>query len=132
MLTSRTPREIFVPYAVPDILPETQLELDALAAADPADPDTGLPPRQPGDVQDGSVDYYDYDWGDGIAPQEETIFSGCREGDTSYTGCEGWELPCSGSPCEPEPEPPEPEPPEPCTPEEAPQQDDPGYDTVSP
>lgn len=131
MLTSRTPREIFVPYAVPGILPETQMELDALAAAESADPGNsaaGLPRRQPGDVQDGSVDYYDYDWGDGIAPQEETIFSGCREGDTSYTGCEGWEMPpCSGSPCEPGPEPPEP-----CTPEEAPQQDDPGYDTVSP
>ncbi len=91
-----------------------------------------MPSRLPGDVLDGSVDYYDFDWGGEVAHQEDTIFSGCRQNDTSYSCC-GDMPPCSGGHSPGVPEGPG-LPGDPCYPEgELPQQgDDPGYATVEP
>lgn len=127
---TRTAREIFVPFPVPNILPETQLELEGQAAS--SDTSAHSHGRQPGDVLDGSVDYYDFDWGQEVAHQEDTIFSGCRQNDTSYSGC-GDMPPCSGghSPGTPvDPDAPD----DACPPEvrELAQGDDPGYATVEP
>lgn len=134
MDTSRAAREIFVPFSVPAILPETQQELSG--QADLSDLSAQTPARKPGDVLDGSVDYYDFDWGQEVAYGEDTIFSGCRPNDTCYDACYDAceELPpCSGGqdPTVPElPDPPE----EGCiSGENLPdQQDDPGYATVEP
>lgn len=130
MDTSRAAREIFVPYPVPAILPETQRELDGQAAL--LDSSAQPPARQPGDVLDGSVDYYDFDWGQETAYGEDTIFSGCRQNDTCYTAC-GDMPPCGGQgdPGTPDP---------PCLSGEGcaagenlpAQQDNPGYETVEP
>lgn len=127
---TRAAREIYVPFAVPNILPETQLELEGQAAL--SDTSAQSPGRLPGDVLDGSVDYYDFDWGQEAAHQEETIFSGCRQNDTSYAGC-GQEPPCSGGHSPGTPEGPD-VPDDVCPPQvrELIQGDDPGYATVEP
>lgn len=82
------------------------------------------PIREEGDVTDGSVDYYDFDWGEAVEVDEATIFAGCAGNSRTYGGCT--------NACEWQPEPePEPEP-TPCEPNEPDQDDDPGYATVDP
>lgn len=66
------------------------------------------------DVTDGSVDYYDFDWGEAEEVDEATIFAGCagNSGTTPYhcsDPCDNWPSPCYPDPC------PDPDPcPEPC------------------
>lgn len=124
---ARYAKEVFQPFYAPNILPETAQELSDQGASDPA---AQLPHREPGDVQDGSVEYFDYDWGQPVRVSEDAMFSGCRQGDTSYTCCEDMP-PCEGwGPVTPDP-PVDPD--DPCIPEEDPPQgDDPGYEVVTP
>ena len=52
-----------------------------------------------GDVMDGSVDYYDFEWGEQVPVDEASIFCGC-----SGSGVYAASAPCPRFPaCEPEP-----------------------------
>ena len=70
------------------------------------------------DEVDGSVDYYDFEWGEPVTVDEGSISCGCPQSD----GCIG----PSG------PEKPAPEPGSPCVPHVPEQKDDTGYETVAP
>lgn len=46
--------------------------------ADQPEDTSGMPDRQdPADVTDGSVDYYDFEWGEAEEVDEATVFAGC-------------------------------------------------------
>ena len=65
-----------------------------------------VPDNGDDDVTDGSVDYYDFDWGDPVQTREADIFSGCNvdsEGDpTDYCTCQPTPTPTPDCSCEPE------------------------------
>ncbi len=73
-----------------------------------------------GDVTDGSVDYYDFDWGEAVLVEESAICSGCQGARQAYGDC------MAGCGACPDPDP------EPCIPTLPAQVDDPGYDIVEP
>ncbi len=73
-----------------------------------------------GDVTNGSVDYYDFDWGDEVLYEPEEVSYSCSEG-CPYEGCPG---PCG--PHRPSPDP------DPCVPQVPDQVDDPIYEIVDP
>ena len=77
------------------------------------------PQRRPGDVLDGSVDYYDFNWGEPVIPQEGSIPCGCGPAQ-AYTCCKS---------ADPTPDQPTVRP---CVPSVPEQTDDPGYETVAP
>lgn len=74
-----------------------------------------------GDVTDGSVDYYDFDWGEEVLYDLQEIPYGSQG--WPYEGC--CTSCCPGCP-EPDPEP------DPCVPEVPEQVDDPIYEIVEP
>ena len=47
------------------------------------------------DVTDGSVDYYDFDWGEQVSHREGTIFSGCRTDESDDPICPDPDPQCS-------------------------------------
>lgn len=77
-------------------------------------------PCMEGDVTDGSVDYYDFNWGEEVLIDEGKICCGCQGAKQAYEGCAEC---CSTCP-DPDTDP--------CVPVMPAQEDDPEYEMVKP
>lgn len=79
-------------------------------------------PCMGGDVTDGSVDYYDFNWNETVLIDEETSSCGCEQGKKACKTC----AQCSQHCTDPAPEP------DPCIPEMPADIDGPEYEMVEP